>query len=98
MKFGLSESDLNLVIQEIKIHFGTTRNPKIYIYGSRVKGHYREFSDIDLLLEADSYDEESLSKIDFSELDIVYKVDFVFGKDLFEGYREEIESHMVLVD
>ena len=95
MNFGLGKDDIQKIKSEIFNHIGSTSNPKIYIYGSRVKGNHREFSDIDLLLEADSYDEEALSQIDFTELDIPYKVDFVLSKDLFEGYRSEINSHRV---
>lgn len=95
MRFGLSNIDISKILKEIKDNLGSTSNPHIYIYGSRVKGNHRDFSDIDLLLMADSFDDESISKIDFEELDTPYKVDFVLDKDLFEAYREEIEAHMV---
>lgn len=95
MNFGLSSSDIDSIKEEVTKNLGATVNAKIYIYGSRVKGNHREFSDIDLLLKADSYDIDSLSKIDFEKLDTPYKVDFVLDKDLFEGYREEIETHMI---
>lgn len=96
MKFGISDTDIQIINEEIYKNLGNTLNPKVYIYGSRIKGNFRKFSDIDILFVADSYDEESLSKIDFTALDIPYKVDFVLKKDLFEGYRDEIEKHMVL--
>ena len=95
MKFGLSEKDISIIKNEIKKNLGSTKYPKLYIYGSRVKGNARDFSDIDLLLKADSYDIKALSNIDFSELDVPYKVDFVLDKDLFEAYRKEIFAHMV---
>ena len=95
MRFGLNEKNISLILNEIKSNLGSTVNPNIYIYGSRVKGNFREFSDIDLLLKADSYDERALLHLDFSELNIPYKVDFVLDKDLFEGYRDEIEGHMI---
>ena len=59
MSFGLSQTDLNVILTEIRSNLGETQNPQIYIYGSRVKGNNREFSDIDLLLKADSYDEHA---------------------------------------
>ena len=97
MKYGLSADDFTKVKNEILNNLGNTTNPKIYLYGSRVKGTYRQFSDIDILLVAESYDENALSKIDFESLDIPYKVDFVLNKDLFAPYRPEIEAHMVEV-
>ena len=95
MKFGVPDSDFLKIINEIKNNLGKTLNPKIYIYGSRVKGSFRKFSDIDLLLIAESYDEAELAKMNFSDLDTPYIVDFVLDKDLFEKYRDEIHSHMV---
>lgn len=95
MKYGISSQHLEQILLEIKSHLGKTSNPEVYIYGSRVKGNHRQYSDIDILLKADSYDEEELSKIDFTELDIPYKVDFVLDRDLYEPYKEEIYSHMI---
>lgn len=95
MKFGLPEEDIIEIKNEIFKNLGETINPKVYIYGSRVKGNYRKFSDIDLLLRADTFDEKSLSMIDFSNLITPFKVDFVLDKDLFEDYKKEIYSHYV---
>lgn len=97
MKFGVPESDFKNIINEIQKNLGKTKAPKVFIYGSRVKGNAREFSDIDLLLVAQEYDEDALNKIEFEALDTPYKVDFVLDKNLFEKYREEIHSHMVEV-
>lgn len=95
MKFGIPAESIKLILDEIKSHLGSSIGARLYIYGSRVKGNYRQYSDIDILLKADNYDENELSKIDFSELDIPYKVDFVLDRDLYEPYKEEIYSHMV---
>ena len=96
MKFGIPEKSFKAILKEIQSHLGDTSNPQVYIYGSRVKGNFREFSDIDILLVADKYDESALSQIDFESLDIAYKVDFVLDKDLYDAYRDEIYGHMVL--
>jgi predicted nucleotidyltransferase len=77
MRFGLSEEDISKILNEISSHLGTIKNPLIYIYGSRVKGNHRKYSDIDILLCADKYDEIALKKIDFGLLNIPYKVDFL---------------------
>lgn len=95
MKFGLKDSDLKLILDEIIKHLGETSRPEIYIFGSRAKGNYRPYSDLDLLLKAEQYDKKSLSNIDLAELNTPYKVDFVLDDELYDAYREEIESHMV---
>lgn len=95
MKFGVPEKDLKEILNEIKRNLGHTKKPKVYIYGSRVKGGYRKYSDIDIVLRAVDYDRNSLDLIDFKNLDTPYKVDFVLEPDLFEGYRDEILGHMI---
>lgn len=98
MKYGMNPADFNVIIEEIVNNLGNTKNAKAFVYGSRVKGTARPFSDIDILLKADSYDKKALSRIDFTELNTPYKVDFVLDEDLFEAYRNEIYSHMEEVE
>lgn len=95
MKFGLTTKEIETILNEIQLNLGATKDPQVYVFGSRAKGTHRDFSDIDLLLKATSYDVEALENIDFERLDIVYKVDFVLDKDLFEGYRNDVESNIV---
>lgn len=94
MKFGLNSKDIDLINAEISSNLGHTKNPRVFIFGSRAKGTHRKYSDIDLLLKAESYDLEKLSKMDFSKLDIPYVIDFVLDKDLFEEYRQGITSDL----
>ena len=81
----------------MKFGLGETKEPKVYIYGSRAKGNFRKYSDIDILLSSGKYDEKALSGVDFDKLDIPYKIDFVLDKDLFEDYRDEVHDHMILL-
>lgn len=94
MIFGIPSAEFKIIVDEIKSHLGQTTNPRLYIFGSRAKGKFREYSDIDLLLKADHYDLSQLKKIDFSELYTAYKVDFVIDPDLHPPYRDEIYSSM----
>ena len=49
---------------------------KFYAYGSRVKGKYRKFSDLDLcIMEAISEDELESLREDLEESDLAIKVD-----------------------
>ncbi|MAZ48554.1 MAG: hypothetical protein CME65_08320 [Halobacteriovoraceae bacterium] len=97
MNYGLSDEQLSVILSEIKKNLGSTVLPEIFLFGSRVKGNYRPFSDLDILLKAQSYDEHSLDLIDFSNLDTPFKVDFVLDTNLYEGYRDEIYDHMVRI-
>ena len=53
------------------------------------------YSDIDLLRKATDFNKETLSKIDFSESNLPYKVAWVLFTELFEDYREKVLQEMV---
>lgn len=72
--FGLSPTDIKIIKQILANH---TEVDKAVIYGSRVKGNYRDGSDIDLTLYGDDLNLEIVNQIK-SELDdsvIPYMVD-----------------------
>ena len=59
MRFGLTTNEIDSILNEIQLNLGSTKDPKVYVFGSRAKGTHREFSDIDLLLKATTYDAKS---------------------------------------
>lgn len=72
---GLTESELAEVIGYF------TENPKIkkaIVYGSRAKGNYRPFSDVDISLMGDSLDYSDLSRLEnqlyFSYLPYIFDI------------------------
>lgn len=79
------------------MNLGNTIEPQLYLFGSRAKNTHREYSDIDLLLCAESFDTKMLELIDFENTDIPYTVDFVLEPNLYKKYIEEINSHKVLI-
>ena len=95
MNYGIDKEDIELILNHIKDNLGSTIKPQIFIFGSRAKGNHRKYSDIDLLLKAESYDLNALSNLDFEELDTPYKVDFVLDSDLIEAYRDDVYSTML---
>jgi predicted nucleotidyltransferase len=71
---------------------------KIWIFGSRARGDYRPFSDIDILIE--SLSDRSLlgliaEKLEESALPV--RVDLVLEEDLAEGYRAQVMKERVAV-
>ncbi len=97
MNYGIEKEDFELILNHIKANLGLTLKPQIFIFGSRSKAKHRKYSDIDLLLKAESYDLNALSNLDFEDLDTPYKVDFVLDVDLIEAYRDDVYSTMVEV-
>ncbi|NLW33574.1 MAG: nucleotidyltransferase domain-containing protein [Fibrobacter sp.] len=75
MNFGLSDSCLNQIVSVFKKF---PQIEKVIVFGSRVKGSYKNGSDIDLALTG-SIDLETLTKIDckLDDLLLPYTFDIV---------------------
>ena len=88
MKFGLDEE----VIDKLNNIFKSYNIKKVIIFGSRAKGNYKQYSDIDLAFIGDiDFDTklEILEKID--DLLLPYKVDFL-GFDKIKNI--ELKNHI----
>lgn len=73
-QFGLSENE----IAKLCGMFGLFSNiEKVIIYGSRAKGNYTQFSDIDITLCGDAITKDDLSKLvfDIDYLLLPYNID-----------------------
>jgi predicted nucleotidyltransferase len=72
---------------------------KVYLYGSRARGNYREWSDIDLALDAgqplDFFDVCEAKNL-FEASNIAYKVDVVDRLSVSKEMREDILKEGVL--
>lgn len=79
--YGLSEN----IISEINGVFKKYPEiEKVYIFGSRAKGCYREGSDIDLALFGKAINRKLLLEIlcDIDDLEMLYNVDLINFKDV----------------
>jgi len=96
MKFGLTE-DQYRYIQGIIIVPLKNQGATIWMFGSRARGDYQEFSDLDFMVESKEDISASVGKI----LEILengnfpYKVDIVQSKNLAESYRKSFERDKV---
>lgn len=69
---------------------------KFYIFGSRVKGRIKKFSDVDLCFSDDIPNRELINiEFDFEDSDLPYKVDIVNLNKVSSEFRKLIISHMV---
>ncbi len=102
MKFGLDE-------QEYEVLFKTLIQPlidqgaRVWVFGSRARGDYRPFSDVDILYELSS--DQPLPKGFLFELkdsmdnsNFPYKVDLVERKEVAKSYRDQVEQDKVRVE
>jgi len=76
--YGLSDK----LIKQIK-NVSTKCSIKLYIFGSRARGDYRENSDIDIAVIDEVSNKkkyEIMNEIDL--IDCIYKIDLIFMQDL----------------
>lgn len=76
--YGLSEE----IIETLKI-IEKNNNVKIYIFGSRARGDYKEYSDIDICI-TEEVDQKRRYKImdDVDKIMTHHKIDLIFIKDV----------------
>lgn len=96
MKFGLTPEEWNF-IDAILVQPLRLKNAKVYCYGSRARGDYKKFSDLDLMVESDPAINLNLpafhEKIQNSNFP--YKVDLVHYSDFAEAYKNGYENDKV---
>ena len=76
--YGLSEE----IIETLKI-IEKNNNVKIYIFGSRARGDYKEYSDIDICI-TEEVDQKRRYKImdDVDKIMTHHKIDLIFMQDV----------------
>jgi predicted nucleotidyltransferase len=97
-QFGLNTQDYEI----LKSGFGLLeiRPLRVFIFGSRSRGSFKKYSDIDLFVESDSkINNKDLNKVKeyFEESKLPYKVDLVLQQTVYEPYHLQIESEKKLI-
>ena len=92
MKFGLTDQEWK-ILSELAIEPLKNLGVKVWIFGSRARGDFKKFSDIDLLYS--DLDDDQKSKIysiksSLEESSLSYKVDLVDESELAESYRNQV--------
>jgi uncharacterized protein len=101
MKYGLNDQQfamlLDLVINPLKVTGAT-----VWIFGSRARGDYKPFSDIDLMYELPkglSLPTGFISQIKekIEESRFPYKIDLVDAQDMAQSYRENAHKDKTIL-
>lgn len=81
MKFGLPDTCVE-ALRKLFSEFSSIQ--KVIIYGSRAKGNYRPFSDIDLTIVGDDVSKDDYYALDakIDDLLLPYEIDLSVFKDL----------------
>lgn len=96
MDDGVIKEDKDKIIRLLNALFPEV---KIYLYGSRARGSYREWSDIDLALDIGSVIEMrhlGEARRILQESSIMYKVDLVDVHKISEDFKNHISKDFIL--
>ena len=98
MKFGLEQRHIDFILQILHNNI-PQKDAKFYIFGSRTKGNYKEYSDIDIAvqLQGGKLSADTLGKIllEFNDSTLPYEVDVVDLNAIDEKFRSIIENSLV---
>ena len=98
MNFGLNQQQLDYVVQEIVLPL-TLLGAKVWCFGSRARGDYQEFSDLDLMVEAPIDLGPDISQLleKVEESNFPYKIDIVQLQKFASSYRANFEREKILL-
>lgn len=95
MKFGLSCDEYKFISEVLVVPL-QTKNLRVFCFGSRARGSYGKFSDLDLMIEGkknQATDElKSLVLEKISKSNFPYKVDLVFLEDFSPAYQDNYQK------
>jgi predicted nucleotidyltransferase len=97
--FGLTEKQYEL-LNTLAIEPLKKANCKVWIFGSRVKGNFQKFSDIDILFEPSKDLELGFIYKITSELEdsnFPLKVDLVNIQNLASSYRDDVLKNRIQI-
>jgi len=94
-KFGLEEKYLNYILDILSKNIP---NSAYYIFGSRAKGNYKEYSDIDIAVKSsDKIPSDTMSKVmlEFENSTLPYEVDVVDLDSIKPDFKNLIIDSLV---
>ena len=97
--FGLEESQIDF-IKNILQKYVKNSDAKFYIFGSRAKGCFKEYSDVDIAIDSNDFDDDIKLKIEaeFENSTFPCEVDIVDLNNIKESFRNLIQDDLVLLD
>ncbi len=94
--FGLADRHIKFILSILKNNFS---GAKFYIFGSRAKGTYKEYSDIDIAVDLNNkkLDKDILGRIliEFQDSTLPYEVDVIDLNSIDEKFKNLIQDSLV---
>lgn len=96
---GIPQDQLELIRKELNRFLSGRTQFKVFVFGSRRRGDFKKYSDLDLWIEADPVlsfqDLGSLHEI-LEDTDVPFKIDLVTTETCLDAYRSGIMAEKVL--
>ncbi len=92
MKLHISESEKKIVLEAIRKYFPQA---KISFFGSRVHGHHKEYSDLDVCVDDSKpldLNKFSLLQEDLSNSNVPYQIDIVDWNRITSDFQKVIQA------
>ena len=87
---GICKKDLGTIKKILRDHEG------IFVFGSRVKGNYKRFSDLDLCFKKDLPEHKiQLLREKFENSDLAFKVEFIFYNKIDADFKKRIDQECI---
>ena len=97
MRFGLEKRHLDFIMQVLTDNI-PQKEAKFYIFGSRAKGNYKEYSDIDIAIKLsdEKLSADILGKIlmEFSDSTLPYEVDVIDLNAIDDKFKNLIKNSL----
>jgi predicted nucleotidyltransferase len=96
-KINLEDQHLQIISSILNSHL--PKNAKIWMFGSRVVGKAKPFSDIDLLIDLGKPAPLSLIgklNLAFEESELPYKVDLADASTITHEFKQKIKDQLVV--
>ena len=96
--FGLEDRHINFVKETLKKHISSP-DAKFYIFGSRAKGNFSEYSDLDIAIDSPGFtsDQKLKLELDFENSTFPYEVDIVDLNNIKQNFKNIIIDDLVLL-
>ena len=96
MKFGLSPQQIEFINKTV-VDPLRKKGAVVYCYGSRARGDYKKFSDLDLMVESEDKKNLDLGKLMeiLQNSNFPYKVDIVHFSDFAESYKPSYQKDKI---
>ena len=93
--FGLENRHVDFIKEILQKHLPNS-DAKFYIFGSRAKGNYREYSDVDIAIDSPdlTLDKKLQIQSDFDNSTFPYEVDIVDLKTIQENFKNFISADL----